>query len=59
MPVTHLPTDEPTCSCGARIDDDNAVQCRKCAARARWQRRQANGRRHSRRGRPVPPDQYR
>lgn len=36
MPAIHLPTEEPTCGCGARLDDDNAVQCRKCTARARW-----------------------
>ena len=63
MPVNHTPANEPTCVCGARLDGDNPAQCRKCAARNRWQRRRANanrrtgpgrtaGRRHNDRRRP-------
>lgn len=47
MPANHTPAEEPTCACGARLDA-NAVQCRKCTARTRWQRRRANARRHAR-----------
>jgi hypothetical protein len=58
MPIHHTPADEPTCVCGARLDDDTAYLCRKCTSRWRWQRRRANARRHirpGRTGRQEPP----
>ena len=53
---THpLPGDEPTCLCGALLDDDNPTLCRKCSARSRWQRRRRNARRHTTAGAATPP----
>lgn len=49
MTVTPIPEEEPRCACGARLteqacsgrrNDRQHKQCRKCRARARWQRRE-------------------
>jgi hypothetical protein len=56
MPIHHNAADEPTCVCGARLDEDNPNLCRKCSARSCWQRRRTNARRHARPGRTAPLD---
>lgn len=46
MIVTPNPDEEPRCQCGAQLSEQErlgrrkAALCRKCRARARWQRRE-------------------
>jgi hypothetical protein len=56
MHIRRNPAEEPTCICGAQLDEDSPTLCRKCSARSRWQRRRANARRHARPGRAAPLD---
>lgn len=50
MHIHPTPDEDRTCPCGALIsEDDPNLLCRKCRARARWQRRTEGRRRHPRR----------
>lgn len=56
MPIHRDPADQPTCICGALLDDDHPSLCRKCSARTRYQRRRTAAQRHARPGRTAPSE---
>ena len=49
MLIHPIHTHENTCPCGTLIsEDEHNLICRKCTARARWERRSTDRRRHAR-----------
>ena len=49
MLIHPIHTHENTCPCGALIsENEHNLICRKCAARARWERRSTGRRRRAR-----------